>query len=70
MPPVVSSGPCSECIEEGSGVQDGPIDSTEPMEDTPKGSGGGYLRSPPTENEVLLPVRVCGASERVTESLS
>ena len=62
-PPVVSSGPCSECVGEGLGVQDGPIDFTEPMEDTPSGSGGGYLRSPPMENEVPLPVRVCGAGE-------
>ena len=69
-PPVASSGPCSECVREGSGVQDGPVDFTEPMEDTPSGSGGGYLRSPPMENEVLLPIRVRGASEKVTELLS
>ena len=69
-PPVASSGPCSECIGEGPEGQDGPIDFTGPMEDMPKGSSGGYLRSPPMENEVLLPVRVCGASEKVTKSLS
>ena len=69
-PPVASSGPCSECVREGLGIQDGPIDFTEPMEDTPSGSGGGYLRSPPMENEVLLPVRVRGASEMVIKSLS
>ena len=68
-PPVASSGLCSKCVREGSGVQDGPVDFTEPMEDTPLGSSGGHLRSPPMENEVPLLVRVCGVSERVIESL-
>ena len=45
-PPVASSGPCSECVEGGSGVQDGPVDFSEPMEATPLGSGRGHLRSP------------------------
>ena len=66
-PPVASSGPCSECVEGGSGVQDGSVDFSEPMEATPSGSGRGY---PPLENEVPLLVRVCGASEKVIESLS
>ena len=37
--PIVSSGPCSECVREDLEVQDGLINFTKPMEDTPAGSG-------------------------------